>query len=163
MALDSHLARLQNMEPFNVYAIHPETGIPEPWYEVTGAIVADLAIREQDLITQVAAVSAQIAHWSRMAAQCKRVWEVEERRYRKWRSAFYIRAIEEADKKPTEKMIEARYRTDPEYEVCQTRIERAEEAYEAARGIVAAFQAKREMIRAAIWRDRETGHPQLSV
>ncbi len=161
MALDLLIQRLQNMPAFNIYAVTPE-GVAEPWYEVTGAIVADLVIQDQNLVTQVQAVSAQMAHWSRMAAQCKRVWEIEERLYRSWRSRFYLEK-RNAEGKVTEKEIEALYRTDPEYATYQNNIERAEEAYESSRGIVQAFQAKRDMIRAAIWRDRETGQPQLSV
>ncbi len=160
MALDQLIQRLQNLEPFNIYAI--KDGIPEPWYEVTGAIVRDLVIMDQDLVTQVQSVSGQVAHWSRMAAQCKRVWEIEERLYRSWRSRFYLEK-RNSDTKHTEKEIEALYRSDGMYTRLQSNIERAEEAYESSRGIVAAFQAKREMIRAAIWRDRETGQPTLSV
>lgn len=162
MSLDEHVARLQNLEPFNIHSVGKD-GVAKPWYDVTGAIVKDLVIREVDLALQIQAVSAQISHWGRHAAQCKRVWEIEERLYRSWRSKFYLEAIKAAEKKPSDKQIEARYRVDPEYVKYQVAIERAEEAYSSTMSILDGFRAKRDMLRSAVRRSAEDGAPQLSV
>lgn len=162
--LDQYIQRLQNMGAFNVYAITAE-GV-EPWYEVTGAIVHDLVLRDQDIGLQVQTISAQMALWARMTAQSRRVWEIEERHYRVWRSRFYTEATtskEDGWKKPTEKAIEAAYRLDPEYAKFQVAIERAEEAYECARGILDAFRAKRDMIKTVVRKNRDSSEPELSV
>ncbi len=168
MGLDHHISRLQNMEPFNVYSVSPEGSI-EPWYDVAGfSIVSDLVIQEQNLAEQVQIVSAQIAHWGRHASQCQRVHDIEERHYRAWRSQFYLdvrigkRELEGSDKKPTEKETEAMYRVDPEYAVYQNNIERAKEAHDAAKEIVNAFKAKRDMLRAVVRRSGD-GSVQMAV
>jgi len=150
-----------------------------PWYEVTGAIVDDLVLHDQNVGIQVQAIAAQIAHWSRLTAQAKRVWEIEERRYRIWRSKRELYYSEEpaegtekrgwaltktgSPKKPTLDAISALIRTEDEYEQWQDRIERAEEAFSAASGILDAFKAKRDMIRTVVWRNRDSGQPELSV
>lgn len=159
--LDQYMQRLQNISPFNIHAILPD-GNHEPWYNVDGSIVQDLVIRETDLALQVQTVSAQIAHWGRMAAQTKRVWEMEERGYRAWRSRFFLEQ-KGKDKPPTEKAIEALYRIDDEYAVWQTQIERAEEAHDSSKSIYEAFKAKRDMLRATIYRSRDDGSVSMSV
>lgn len=162
--LDQYVQRLQNIEPFQIHAIKTD-GTIAPWYTVDGSIVRDLVIRETDLGLQVQTVAAQIAHWGRMVAQTKRVWEIEERLYRVWRSRFYLSKIvpKDGEKKPTEKAIEAMYRTDEEYAKLQKAIERAEEAYETARSIYEAFRAKRDMLRATVYRSKDDGSVSMSV
>ena len=146
---------------------------------MTGAVVNDLALHDQNVGVQVQAIAAQVAHWARLAAQAKRVWEIEERDYRIWRSGrevFYHTEPDEgqekrgwartktgAPKKPANDMIDSLIRTEPAYREWQNRIERAEEACTSAEGILEAFKAKRDMIRTVVWRNRDTGQPELSV
>ena len=157
--LDQIIQRLQNMSPFNIWAIKPD-GTLEPWYSVTGpGIIPELVIRDQDIETQLKVVSAQVSHWGRMAAQAQRILEIEERHYRVWRSAFYLKIRKEKDEKGkalyTEKEFEALYRTDPEYGEFQARIERAREALNSATAICDVFKAKQFMLRPAEKRNRE--------
>lgn len=159
--LDQYVQRLQNIEPFSIYSIK-EDGRVVPWYNVDGSIMRDLVIRETDLALQVQTVASQIAHWGRMVAQTKRVWEIEERYYRVWRSKFFL-AQKGLDKPPSEKSIEALYRTDPAYEQYQKGIERAEEAYEASKCIFEAFRAKRDMLRSVVYRSKDDGSISMSV
>ncbi len=168
MGLDQQIARLQNMESFNVYSVTPD-GVISPWYDVTGAgLIPDLVIQEQNLAEQVQIVSAQIAHWGRHTSQCQRVMEIEERHYRAWRSQFFLdvrtgkRKLGEGDKKPTKEETEAMYRVDPDYAVYQNNIERAKEAHESAKEIVNAYKAKRDMLRTVVRRSGD-GSVQLSV
>lgn len=161
--LDQYVQRLQNIEPFDIYAVRPD-GTVAPWYTVTGDIARDIVIREDALAAQVEAVAAQVMHWGRHAALAKRVWEIEEREYRVWKAQRYLETLKNAEgKKPTEAFIEATYRTHPEYGPRATRVERAEEAFNAAQAILEAFKAKRDMLKAAVVRAHENGQPRLSV
>jgi len=161
--LDQYLQRLQNIEPFEIYAIGGEGGVT-PWYTVDGTILRDLVIRETDLALQVQTVAAQIAHWGRMVAQTKRVWEIEERHYRAWRSRFVLDKLNPSEgKAPSMAKVEAMYRSDPEYAKIQTRVERAEEAHETAKMIYEAFKAKKDMLRATVYRSRDDGSISMSV
>lgn len=161
-ALDQYIQRLQNIEPFDIYAVKAD-GTVAPWYTVTGDIVRDVVIREDSLAAQVEAVSAQVLHWGRHAALAKRVWEIEEREYRVWKAQRYLEAVKGAEKKPTEAVIEATYRTHPEYSIKAARVERAEEAFNAATAVLEAFKAKRDMMKAAVSRSHEAGQPRLTV
>ncbi len=165
--LDQYISRFQNVQPFNVYAI-TSNGDVEPWYEVTDSIVGELVLREEDLSTQVQSITAQIQFWGRLEAQSRRVWEVEERKYRQWRATQYLVSItppvDDAKwKKPSEKAIEAMYRSHPEYEGLQVKIERAEEAYNATRAVLEGFRAKRDMLKSYVFRHHEDGAPRLAV
>ena len=51
-ALDTIIARLQNMAPFNVHEVLPD-GDTRPWFEVSSAIVRDLVITEHNILEQV--------------------------------------------------------------------------------------------------------------
>jgi len=164
--LDQYIHRLQNLEPFNIYAVDA-LGRVSPWYEVTGEIVRDLVIHPAALRVQVETISAQIQHWGRMAAQCKRVWEIEERDFRIWKAEEYVKlATNPGDsnwKKPSDTFIDSEIRTRPEYRDWYVRVERAEEAFNAAMAIVDGFRAKRDMLKAAVYRNGEDGAPKLSV
>ena len=163
MSLDTIIARLQNLPSFNIYQVKPD-GTVEPWYEVTGAsLIADLVIKESDLLEQVQAISARIAHWGRLAAQAKRVWQVEERNYRRWRDGFYLQVIQTSEKKPSDKIIEAQYRNSPEYNVYYGATERAEEAYNAVMAILDGWRAKKESLKMAVYRKNEDGAAILSI
>lgn len=165
--LDQYVQRLQNMSPFNVYVVNAD-GSVAPWYEVTGEIVKDVVLREDALALQVASIASQILHWGRHAAQCKRVWEIEERQYRVWRAKKILDLStpptdDKGWKKPTESVIEATYQAHPEYSAYYARTERAEEAYNASMAIVEAFKAKRDMIKATVVRAHDSGQPRLTV
>ena len=176
--LDEHIQKLQNMEPFQIYSIG-SNGDVKPWYEVTGAIIQDLVLRDQDIAMQVQMIAAQIAHWARMVTQCRRVWEIEQHNYRIWRSERFLyywespagddekpgwtKTAKGDPKAPTKEKIEALYRTDPDYVMWQIAIERAGEATSSAQGILDAFKAKRDVIRTVVWKNRDTGETEMSV
>lgn len=168
--LDQYVSRLQNMRPFNIFTIDLK-GQVGPWYEVTSEIVRDLVIHDYDLATQVQTISAQIQFWGRMEAQCKRVWQIEERNYRRWRDAQVVRLARPPDdaveakgwKKPTDKQIEATYRQMPAYHRYWDSVERAEEAFNASHAILEGFRAKKDMLRSHVYRSKEDGAVRLSV
>ena len=165
--LDSYIARFQNLPSFNIYALAEDGVNAVPWYEVTTEIVKDLVINELTIFAQVATIAADIQKWGRLTALAKRIWELEERGYRAWRSAFFLKATDPQEKpkewkKPTGDTIEAMYRIDPEYHRWQTKVERAEEAYNAADGILQAFRAKKDMLQRFAQRHREDGMPHFS-
>jgi hypothetical protein len=168
--LDQYVARLQNVRPFNIYTIDA-AGDVAPWFEVTAEVVHELVITTYDLMTQVQAISVQIQFWGRMESQCKRVWQIEERNYRRWRDAQVLALSQPPDdpeeakawKKPTEKRIEASYRQMPEYDQHWAAVERAEEAYNGAHAILEGFRAKKDMLRAHVFRSHEDGAARMHV
>ena len=169
--LDAIISRLQNMHAWNVYEVLTDENKAEvkPWYEVTGGIVNDLVIKDANLQEQVQALPGQIMQWGRLAAQCKRVWEIVERQYRIWRDTKMLGLLSPPDpkpkdwKKPTEKLAEATMRSDPQYKVWYKHQERAEEAYNAAMAVLDGFRAKKELMKAAVIRKNENAAPMLSV
>lgn len=161
--LDAYIARFQNLPSINLYAIADEGQNAVPWYEVQmHAVAADLVVNELTIPSQLVVVTAEIQKWGRFSALAKRVWELEERRYRSWRSEFYLAAVDPADKpkdwkKPTEAGLEAMYRTQPDYHRLQARVERAEEAFNTVDGILQGFRAKKDVLIALKRRYHEDG------
>jgi len=165
--LDQIIARIQNMHPFNIWQVKPDGSI-EPWYEVTGAIVRELVIDENNLGEQVQIVGAQIGQWHRYASLCKRVWEITERHYRVWRDTTTLELLDPQNKpadwkKPTEKIVSATIRTLPEYTKHYEAQERAEEAYNSALGILEGFKAKKEIMRATVVKATDYAAARLAV
>lgn len=168
--LDQYVARFQNIRPFNIYTIDDQGNVG-PWFEVTSDVVQELVIQIHDLQTQVQTISVQIQFWGRMESQAKRVWQIEERNYRRWRDAQILALSQPPDdpelakgwKKPTEKRIEASYRQMPEYDHYWIAVERAEEAFNGAHAILEGFRAKKDMLRAHVFRSREDGAPRMDV
>lgn len=149
---DAIVHRLQAIQPFTIQQIDTTTGTPSPWAQVTGpSILRDVVINPHSLRDQVDTISGFIAHWGRLVAQTRRVWQVHDRRYRHWRSTIELQVLKEGieglDKKPTVAAIEAHYRSLPEYAVMQTAIEDAEEAYNSAVAIFEAFKEKASQLR----------------
>ena len=161
---DQYIARFQNIPSFNIHALAEDGMTAVPWYSVTPEIVRDLVINELAIPAQVDVIAAEIQKWGRLSALAKRVWELEERRYRAWRSAFLLRALDpvskpEGWKKPTTDAVEAMYRVDPEYAKHQVQVERAEEAYNATEALLQAFRAKKDMLMRFAPRYHEQGMP----
>lgn len=164
MSLDQYVARFENMPKFTIQAFNEAGTEATDWYEIIPkAIVADLVINEMNVGTQAQTITAEIQKWGRFVSLTRRVWELRERQYRVWRSQFYLDAIDKADKKPSDKIIEAQYRVDPEYAVKQIAVERAEEAFNATQAIYDAFKAKRDMLRVFSYRNGDTGAAQFAV
>lgn len=164
--LDAYVARFQNLPPFNIHAIVERGMATEPWYEVKASdVLKELVLDHLNVATQVSVVTAQIQKWGRLESLARRVWQVAERRYRAWRSRFYLESLEKKEdgKKPTQAVIEARYRSHPEYQELQAEIERAEEAYNSAHALLDAFKAQKAMLQNYAYRPRDGGAPQLSV
>jgi hypothetical protein len=160
--------RLATIHPVNIWEVDEATGDARPWYLVDGSIAHQVVIREVELQEQVQLISGQIMHWGRLAAQAKRVWEIEERNYRIWRDGTLLKFVGEAGegekkKSPPQWQAEAMLRADPLYRVHQVRLERAEEAYNVAHAILEGFMAKKEMMKSAVIRAKEDGAPRLSV
>lgn len=165
--LDETISRLQNIPSFNIHQV-TATGETEPWFLVTGGIVKDLILHEDTLAEQVQTIPAQIMHWGRLVGQCKRVWEIAERKYRIWRDTTSLGMLEPTTKpakwkKPTGAQVDSTIRTQPEYIVHYTEMERAEEAYNAAMAVLDGFRAKRDMIKAAVMKATENSAPRLSA
>jgi hypothetical protein len=165
--LDQYIARFQNIPSFNIHALADDGMKSIPWYEVTPEIVRDLVINELTIPIQVDTIAGDIQKWGRLSALAKRIWEIEERRYRAWRSAFMLKALDPSGKpdgwkKPTTDAIEAGYRVDPDYAKHQVQVERAEEAYNATESLLQAFRAKKDMLMRFALKYHDQGIPHHS-
>ena len=162
--LDSYIARFQNIPSFNIYSLAKDGMSATPWYEVNHEIAKHLVIDELTIPVQVNTIAGDIQQWGRLSALAKRVWELEERNYRIWRSGFLLEAVNPEGKpkewkKPSADAIEAMYRMVPEYKIYQVKVERAEEAYNATEAILQAFRAKKDMLMRFAQKYREDGMP----
>jgi len=161
---DQYIARFQNIPSFNIHALTEDGMKSVAWYEVTSEIVRDLVINELAIPAQVDVIAAEIQKWGRLAALAKRIWELEERRYRAWRSAFMLTVLDPVGKpdgwkKPTTDAIESMYRVAPAYADYQAAVERAEEAYNATESLLQAFRAKKDMLMRFAPRYHDQGVP----
>ncbi len=165
-ALDAIIHALQNLPTFNIFAITDEvTGETAPWYEVNGPDIADeLVIRESRLAQDIMLVSVRIMEWGRLSARAQRIWEIEQRRERKWKANLIAGKVA-AGEKLTEKAMEAIYRAEPKYDEWKSRVVRAAEAVNASQAVLDGFRAKKEMLKAAVRPAVENGrfNPQFAV
>lgn len=169
--LHEYLARLQVVPDFDVLAVGPD-GNPVPWYHVpVGAVVGDLALQAGRLREQVALVGSQIAHWGRLAALTRRVWQIRERELRTWEARKTLELLDPPSdpelvktwKKPTVDQCKATYRVDVEYVQLYSEVERAEEAHNAASAFLEAFKAQKDVMRAHVRRSSAEAEPHLEV
>ncbi|UCF48605.1 MAG: hypothetical protein JSU89_15800 [Myxococcales bacterium] len=158
--MDAYVSRLQNMPSWNIHSLDNEGSTTFPWFQVPHDIWRALVINELNAQAEAMTIGAEIQKWGRLTALARRIWQVEERGYRSWRSAFLLDAMNpdgkpDGWKKPTKDQVESAYRVDPDYKLWQVRIERAEEAYHATECMVDALRAKKDaLIRfAPTWRD----------
>ena len=150
--LDVYVSRFQNIPGVNIRAVVKDGQDSAAWYEVKMSdVVADLVVNELTIPSQLMTVSAEIQKWGRLSALTKRVWELEERKYRAWRSEFSLSVMNPATKdkdwkKPTGDTIECMYRVQPEYHSKQAAVEQAEEVFNTAEAILQAFRAKKDVL-----------------
>lgn len=165
MTLDAVIARLQNMSPVNLWEVLP-SGETRPWYEISGQIVNELVVHEDNLLEQAQLLAAQIMYWGRLQSQAKRVWEIEERLYRIWRdttSLKFAQLKEREGSKLTKEQIEQQVRAVPGYRNWQERLERAEECYNAVGAVLEGWRAKKDVMRSIVIRRTEDAAPTLSI
>ena len=177
--LEQYIARFQNMPSFSLKSVSKDGMTAIPWFDIDPqAIVRELVLDEINVAGQVQTITGEIQKWGRLLAVAKRIWELQERSYRSWRSQFHLDIMVPGGKKlkpgwtttakgdpkpPTVQTIEALYRTDPEYHKCQVAIEEAEEVYNSVESIYEAFRAKRDMLKQFAYRNRDTGEARLTV
>lgn len=132
-----------------------------------GSALADLlAIRHDRIAQDVQAISVQIAEWGRLAALARKHWQEAERAYRVFRDRIIVeQSTPQGDgwKKPTDKIIEATYRTNPDYARAYQAIEMAEEQYNACVAVCDGLRAKKDMMRHFVMRSIEDSSPRLAV
>ena len=143
---DAFVQRLQNVDPVHIQTVDGD-GNPQPWITVNGSeYIEQLVFNQMYRGVDSDMVAAQIAHWGRLAAQCARVKQIHERRYRVWKAKktleLHEKAAAEKTKRPTVAEVEAAYRTDPEYTAYSDAIEQAEEARATCEVLYDAFRAK---------------------
>jgi hypothetical protein len=172
MSLDEKLHKLQNQPPWNIPRFEEMGGVyaPVPWYDVTGAIVFEVAIRDANLESQIEELSAQIQFWGRMEGVCERALEWHERKLRVWKGNQVRRLKTPPEgvdlkgwKKPTEKEVEGIYRNMPEYQELYDQIDRAKEALVSTKWVREAFQEKSKMVQKYVRRSIDDGRPRVSV
>lgn len=159
-----------HQQPFDLYGVD-DAGNIQKLLTVTAAIVETAMISETDLAAQVCRVSGEITHWGVMESRARKSWQRGEMEYRVWREVLTAKLLAppvdpakaKEWKRPTEAMIEANYRSQPEYLVHQRRLHDLEESFNAAHAVLEGFRAKKEMLKATVKRSNEDGAPMLSV
>lgn len=157
------LSKLSMIPPFTVRAIDEATGQPRDWFFGGADTVQSLrCLDSTDLSRIQALIGPELARWQRAAAASKRVWQHHDRALREWKAAKTLElttppagaeveedepevAGKKKDKKkvwkaPTVAVVEATYRTAPEYKTLNIAVERAEETYSVCLGIIDAWQ-----------------------
>lgn len=158
---DEIIQWLQHAQSWHVPQFNAD-GHPEPWMEWhQSKVICDLVINPSDLQSQVEALPAQVQFWGRMVATCERAVTYHERRFRVWKSQRYYHYRSSEGKKPTEKEIEAKYRSEKDYESHQLKIDQAKEALAASKACYEGFRSKRELVRGNIKRSIDDGQPRL--
>jgi hypothetical protein len=163
-----YMARFQNLPPFNIHKMVDDGRATTPWYDVHPSehVIPELVIDELNLAHQVQTVTGQIHKWGRLESIAKRVWQIAERRYRVWRSKFFLEKLSDPDvtiPTPKEKSLEAMMRLDPGYEEHQLAIEQAEEAHTATEHILSAWREKSRLLQRFVQKHRDSAQPVLTV
>lgn len=167
--LDQYVQRLRAIDPVSVPGFDDVGNIvPEKAILVDGNVVGDLIIYDSTIADAVSVVAGQIMWWGRVAARAQRVWHHKDREATQWKAKKFLEmAVSEGKpdgwKKPTEKVIEASYRADDQYTILYREVEAAEEAYNVCRLIVDAFKAKRDMLKADVYRAHDGSVQRMSV
>lgn len=145
--LDGWVHALQSIPPFNIYQI-TEKGEVTPWWAVKPHEIAkDLVINENDVLTQVELVSAQIMQWGRLHALAQQVADIEERGYRVWRDKTIIKLSDPPEgKAPAQWKCEAMMRQDKAYTTWQNKTARAKAAVASAHAVLEGFRAKARLL-----------------
>jgi hypothetical protein len=155
VTLDAYVQRLSQMtEPVTMWTLDAN-GEVIPHFQVDGAIIQNLMVDEATLRSQVDRIASEQMHWGRITARQQRCHAVRERQLRQWKARVELefrKAQDDLGKKTTEAMVEAHYRTAPEYAVVQVNVEACAEAAMVADVIYSAFRSKREMLRTDIVR-----------
>jgi hypothetical protein len=165
MTLEAIIQRLSTINPVAITDVTVTGDLGAVGTMIDGKIVNELVIWEAGLVEQVQVIAAQIMRWGRLAAQAKRVWEIEERDYRIWRDGLTVSlaAVADEKKKPPQYLLEAQMRADPLYPIFQKKLERAEEAYNVAQAVLEGFRAKKDMLKSSVVRSQEDSAPRLSI
>jgi hypothetical protein len=159
---------LQQMRPFTAYLIDEATDELVAHMRVEGStLIPAVSISEFDLGGQCERVTAEVAWWSRLEAQCERVVQHQERKYAIWKSRFRLdHAADEhpaTGKKVTVAQLEDLYRCHEEYTPIHRRLEEVKEAAHSCKGVVAAFRAKRENLHKWVWRASDQSLTGMSI
>lgn len=154
--LTSYLQGLQTfVGEMELERVDPE-GLVQPVMRIRGAnLIPLLVINQHTLRDEVDRVAAEVMHWGALRAHARRVWEVREREMRTWRSRRELEiraAAQKAGEKVTESVVEARYRTDPEYGVVNSRVEAAEAQFNLTDAAYQAFKVKADVLQADVRR-----------
>lgn len=166
--LDMYIQLLHGMPSWNIHAVD-QTGTVSPWYDVsTENVINDLVLKEHDLLLQVQTVAAQIAHWGRLKALAFRIWQMEDRARRTWKAAQFLTLYAPESpptgwKKPSKEVVTSEIRLHPDYAVYYTRVERAEEAYNATDAVLSAFRAKKDLLKEYVLKQQNDKAPQLDI
>ncbi len=148
---DAYVQRLQNLTPFSMLHPTPDGEDVVDWFQVTQQFVLpELIIQHLNIPAQVDLCPAQLQTWGRYKSIAQRAVDICQRRYRCWRDAFQLKALETAErsgeKKPTSAMLEMMYRQEPEYRKLYQKIEQAEEALNAITAVYEAFKVKANLL-----------------
>jgi hypothetical protein len=148
--LDSYTTRLGSMtEPTTMWTLDAQGQVVAN-FTVSGSVVSVLLVDEATLREQVDRIAGEIMHWGRVHARQVRIHTIRERQLRQWKAGQEM-AFRNAEQPPkgwgqggriTGEQVAVSYRTAPEYEVVQTRVEEAQESVMVAEAIYQAFRAK---------------------
>ena len=146
--LDQYIQRFENLPTFNVHHVASDGMSASVWMEVDPRdVAAELIYDELNVAAQLDLIAANIQKWTRLEAMANRVWQLRERQLRSWKAGYCVEIYEGAEgKKPPEWLVKEKYRVESTYGELSAEVERAEEAYNAVRGIVLAFRAKKDVL-----------------
>ncbi len=150
IVLTQLVQKFQNMPPIQIDAIM-EGGDIHGWFTVNPSDIIPSLVISQDTMAEAAGTAAEILYWGRLVAHCQRVWEIRQRNLRTWKAERYLSEVDLAEskkeKKPSDKLIEAKYRVHPEYNNINHLTEKAGESFSGVQCILDAFKAKRDLLR----------------
>lgn len=146
------LSRIANVEMWTL----DDAGVPVVEFLLSGDIVRRLLIDDANLRGDIDVVAGEIMYWGRVVARQRRCHQVSDRIYRQWRASKEIafrKAVESGLEKgwgqggrASTEQVEAAYRTDPDYETVNGRVEATEESYNVADAIYRAFKQKADLL-----------------
>lgn len=164
---DSYAAALSGIPHVDLYV--PEDGGHDLrfWMRIPiGPVVDRLLVLDSRLRFDVDHISAEVMHWGRLSAVARRAWTARERQYRVWKAEqeLAIRKLAKKEgEKVTEGLIEAKYRTAPDYNAVCSKVEESQETFEAIDAIYRAFKSKVDVLMGEVRRVPDGSLQRLSL
>lgn len=148
--LDRKMQILQALGTVEIWGYTRNQEVPAFEWAMPGDELAGwLALGPENIHEAPLTIAAEIAAWGRILAVQSRIVEYFKRKEASWKASKVLQYSKPTDgsKAPTQRVQEATYRADPEYQTIKLDVEKAQERHDHVQAVCSALQARKEALR----------------